>query len=112
MKMQAKRCSSGTFRRISLPPLAAARGEGTVEQFYENERENAAVLTGVIEPYSRPVKNRPGDYLLRCDNLPLAILYSTRVDLEKFVGKKISIIAAPRPNNNFAFPAYYVLSLE
>lgn len=91
---------------------AAARGEGTVEQFYENERENAAVLTGVIEPYSRPVKNRPGDYLLRCDNLPVAFLYSTRVDLEKLVGKKISIIAAPRPNNNFAFPAYYVLSLE
>lgn len=91
---------------------AAARGECTMEEFYEQEESNATALTGIVEPYNRPVKNRPGDFLLKCDNLPVAFLYSTRVNLEKLIGKKVTVIAAPRPNNHFAFPAYYVLSTE
>lgn len=91
---------------------AAARGECSMEEFYEQEESNATVLTGIVEPYNRPVKNRPGDFVLKSDNLPVAFLYSTRINLEKLVGKKVSVVAAPRPNNHFAFPAYYVLGIE
>lgn len=91
---------------------AAARGECSMEEFYEQEESNATVLTGFIEPYNRPVKNRPGDFILKSEHLPVAFLYSTKINLEKLVGKKVSVVGAPRPNNHFAFPAYYVLGIE
>lgn len=91
---------------------AASHDEKSVEQFYEEEELNASVLTGLVEPYNKPVKNRPGDFLLKSENLPLAFLYSTKINLQEYVGKQVTIIATPRPNNNFAFPAYFVLSVE
>ncbi len=91
---------------------AASNSEKTVQEFYTEEEQNASVLTGIVEPYSRPVKNRPGDFLLRCENRPVAFLYSTRINLEKHVGQKVTLIAAPRPNHNFAFPAYFVINVE
>ena len=91
---------------------AASNSEKTVQEFYTEEQQNASVLTGIVEPYSRPVKNRPGDFLLRCENRPVAFLYSTRINLEKHVGQKVTLIAAPRPNHNFAFPAYFVINVE
>lgn len=89
---------------------AAANGERSLDEFYSEEEQAAMILTGIVEPYSRPVKNRPGDFLLKNNNMPVAFLYSTRVNLEKLVGQKITILAAPRPNHNFAFPAYFVIS--
>lgn len=91
---------------------AATNGDRSIEEFYREEGQEAIVLSGFIEPYNRPVKNLPGDFLLRCDNHPVAFLYSTRVNLQHLVGKNITVIAAPRANNNFAFPAYYVLGVE
>jgi hypothetical protein len=90
----------------------ATNGEKSVQQFYKEEELHATLLTGVLEAYTRPVKNRPGDYILKNNNLPIAFVYSTRVDLEKMVGTQVTVKAAPRPNNNFAFPAYFILSLE
>ena len=93
--------------------LWAVTNDGkSMEQFYEEEELNATVLSGILEPYTKPVKNRPGDFILRIDNIPVAFLYSTKVNLEHQVGKEVSVIATPRPNNNFAFPAYYVISVE
>lgn len=83
-----------------------------MEDFYAEQKANASVLTGTLETYDFPVKNRPGDYILRGENAPLAYLYSTSVDLEKYVGKEVTIQVSPRPNNHFAFPAYFVLSVE
>jgi hypothetical protein len=91
---------------------AASNNEKTVQDFYAEEEQNATILTGIVEPYSRPVKNRPGDFLLKCDNRPIAFLYSTRINLEKHVGRKVTLIAAPRPNHNFAFPAFFVMNVE
>ncbi len=91
---------------------AAANSEKTIEEFYAEEKDNATVLSGTVEPYTRPVKNRPGDFLLKSDNLPIAFLYSTQINLENVVGKKVSVVAAPRPNHNFAFPAYFVIHVE
>ncbi|MBF5051220.1 Uncharacterized protein CLAVI_000861 [Candidatus Clavichlamydia salmonicola] len=79
------------------------------KEFYAAERENSIVLSGIVEPYNRIAKNCPGDFLLRNNGLPVAFLYSTCIDLDKFVGKQVSIICVSRPNNHFAFPAYFVL---
>ena len=86
----------------------------TEDEFYNLQKENAIVIKGVVEPYQRVVKNRPGDYMLmqQDTNAPIAYLYSTKVNLEKFVGKKVSLQVAERPNHAFAFPAYFVLSAE
>lgn len=93
--------------------LWAAANEGKdVNDFYREEEINATMLTGIVEAYDRPVKNKPGDYLLRSENLPVAFLYSTKVDLHEMIGKNITVVAAPRPNHNFAFPAYFVISVE
>lgn len=91
---------------------AASNENKNLNDFYEEEQMNATVLSGIVEPYVRPVKNRPGDFILRIDNLPVAFLYSTKVNLQDKIGKKVTVTATPRPNNNFAFPAYYVISVE
>lgn len=82
------------------------------ESFYEEQRLAAATISGVIEPYKSPIKNRPGDYIVKNKNLPVAYVYSTQVDLADYVGKKVTLICSPRSNNNFAFPAYFVLDVE
>lgn len=91
---------------------AVANGERSMEEFYNEEAFNATILSGIVESYTRPVKNRPGDYILRSENLPVAFLYSTRINLQNLIGKRVTILASPRPNNHFAYPAYFVLSVE
>jgi hypothetical protein len=84
-----------------------------LDDYYKEQKANASVLTGTIEKYNYDVKNRPGDFVLRdANDTPVAYLYSTQVDLEKFEGKAVTLLASPRPNNHFAFPAYYVFSIE
>ncbi|KPK33562.1 MAG: hypothetical protein AMS24_00795 [Chlamydiae bacterium SM23_39] len=84
----------------------------SIEDFYDEQKANAITLNGVIVNYDDPVKNKPGNYLLKGETIPIAYLYSTIVDLEKYLGKKVNIIVSPRPNNNFAFPAYFVNSVK
>ena len=83
-----------------------------IDDFYSEQKANASVLTGKVEHYVHSVREKPGDYILRGSDSPIAYLYSTQVDLEKYAGKMVTVIASPRPNNHFAFPAYYVLSVE
>lgn len=89
-------------------------GNGSIEEFYATQRQDSIILSGVIQPYMRSVRNKPGDYILlsKASRLPSAYLYSTEIDLEKNVGQEVTLIAVPRPNYNFAFPAYYVLAIE
>lgn len=84
------------------------------DTFYEVQAQDAVPLTGVIEPYQRNVKNRPGDYVLvnKGTNTPIAYLYSTKVNLQRQVGKEVKMQGLARPNNNFAFPAYFIFSVE
>lgn len=96
----------------SLHHLWAATHQGSIEDFYSQQQESAVALTGMVESYNRPVKNLPGDYLLRVDNHPVAFLYSTKVNLDKLVGRQVTIMGSPRSNNHFAFPAYFVLSID
>jgi hypothetical protein len=83
-----------------------------MDDFYQEQKANATIVSGKIENYDHPVKNKPGDYVLRGTDAPVAYLYSTQVDLDKFAGKTVTLLVSPRPNNHFAFPAYFVLSVE
>jgi len=83
-----------------------------MDDFYAEQKANASILKGTIEPYAEAVKDRPGDFLFRTEDDSVAYLYSTQVDLSKHLGKQVSLSVSPRPNNHFAFPAYFVLSVD
>lgn len=83
-----------------------------VDDFYAEQRANAIILTGKIEPYTQQIKEKPGNYILKGADTPLAYLYSTHINLENYAGKTVQVLVAPRPNNHFAFPAYFVLAVE
>lgn len=81
--------------------------------FYEQQKENAIILTGVIESFDRSIKNKPGDFVLVNSNrVPIAYLYSTKINLQPLNGQEVSLSVVERPNNSFAFPAYFVLSIN
>lgn len=83
-----------------------------IRDFYEDQKNLASSISGVLEPFKSPVKNKPGDYIIKNNNLPVAYVYSTQVNLGDYVGKQITLVGAPRDNNSFAFPAYFVLEVE
>lgn len=89
-------------------------GQSNPHDFYEEQKAQSFVLRGIIDVYNRPVKNKPGDYILISSNskLPTAFLYSTHINLQDYVGHEVSVIVVPRDNNNFAFPAYFVLAVQ
>lgn len=86
----------------------------TIEDFYQQQSKEMVTLRGIIEPYTRSVRNKPGDYILvnQSNHLPIAYLYSTKVNLQDKVGQEASVSVLPRDNHNFAFPAYFVLTSE
>ena len=87
--------------------------EGNMTAFYAAEQNKALPLKGIIQPYTRALRHRPGNFLLiHPDNgHPIAFLYSTTIDLQEHVGNSLSLLAVPRPNYNCAFPAFFILSL-
>ena len=83
------------------------------DDFYIDQAKKAIALNGRLERYTKNVKNKPGDYvLLNSSNVPIAFLYSTRLNLENLIGKEVSVMGALRSNNNFAYPAFFVLTVE
>lgn len=84
------------------------------QEFYQDQKQKGFVLRGIVDPYNRSLKNKPGDYMLlnTVSKLPFAFLYSTHINLQDYVGHEVSIIVSPRNNFNFAFPAYFVLTIE
>lgn len=81
--------------------------------FYADQKLAAVTLEGILEPYTRAVRNRPGNFLLihPTEGHPVAFVYSTQVDLKDHVGGQIALLAVPRSNYNFAFPAFFILSI-
>ena len=86
----------------------------SLDDFYSEQKRQSVVIKGIIEPYSRSIRNKPGDFILisKATQMPTAYLYSTQLDLKSYVGREITLRVVPRPNHNFAFPAYFVISLE
>jgi hypothetical protein len=92
--------------------IAQNPGRST-EDFYASERDRAQLFRGIVEPYNRPIRVKPGDYILtNSEGRPVAYLYSTRVNLQDLVGQEVAIWATPRPNLDFAFPAYFVIDTQ
>lgn len=91
---------------------ASINGSNSQKEFYEDQKLTAVVLTGWIEPYNSPVKNKPGDFIIRNNEIPIGYIYSTQINLQTLIGKHVTLVASPRSNHNFAFPAYYVLAVE
>lgn len=83
-----------------------------LRQFYEDQKLTAQVISGTVEPYNSPIKAKPGDFIVRKDGLPVGYVYSTQINLQNLVGENVTMVVSPRPNNNFAFPAYYVIALQ
>ena len=86
--------------------------EKNLEDFYGEQKASAITIKGTIANFDQSIKNSPGNFILKGENIPLAYLYSITVDLTKFIGKQVNLSVSPRSNNNFAFPAYFVNSIE
>lgn len=85
-----------------------------ISAFYDEQFQKSSTLKGIIQHYNRSVRNKPGDYVLLnpTTRIPVAYLYSTQINLHDYANKPVTIRVAPRNNNNFAYPAYFVLSVE
>jgi hypothetical protein len=84
----------------------------TMDDFYADQKLKAKVISGILEAYREPIKQKPGDFILKDKDVPVGFVYSTHINLDDFVGKRVNLIVSLRANNNFAFPAYYVLEVE
>ncbi|PCI92829.1 hypothetical protein COB11_06490 [Candidatus Aerophobetes bacterium] len=91
---------------------AAMHRAKTMDDFYTDEMLKSVTISGILEAYSDPVKNKPGDFVVKERDIPIAYVYSTHVNLQSLLGKRVNLVASQRPNNSFAFPAYYVLDAE
>jgi hypothetical protein len=102
------------FENALFATWSQETGNDNPKDFYRQQKEKAFVIKGIVDPYNRLVKNKPGNYMLlnATSKLPIAFLYSTHVNLNDYVGHEISVTVSPRPNNNYAFPAYFVLSVD
>lgn len=87
------------------------KDQASLQDFYQEEFLSSRTLSGIVESFDKTVKNKPGDYLIKQPNGSTAYLYSTHVNLQDFIGKKVKVKASQRDNHNFAFPAYYVLEV-
>ena len=83
-----------------------------MDEYYEEQKMTTTKISGTLEIYAAPVKCKPGSYIVRQQDLPVAYVYSTQVDLDAYLGKSVILVGSPRPNNNFAFPAYFIFSVE
>lgn len=89
-----------------------AQHKATIDDWYQEQVASSKNIEGIIERYQTPTKNKPGDFLILGEaGVPIAYLYSTRIDLHQFLGQKIKLIVTDRDNHHFAFPAYFVLAV-
>jgi hypothetical protein len=84
------------------------------QDYYTKQKQDGEILSGIIQSYTYSFRHKPGDYMLITPNShePQAYLYSTQIDLQQYVGKQVTLIGSLRPNYNFAFPAYFIFSLD
>lgn len=93
---------------------SAQNGNASMEEYYHQQADSAVTLRGIIESYSKPIKNKPGDFVLLnvSTHLPVAYLYSTKVNLQDLIGQEVTLQGVTRDSRHFAYPAYFVLSIE
>lgn len=96
---------------LYLSWTAMHRAKG-IDDYYADQKLKSVTISGILEAYADPVKNKPGDFVVKERDVPIAYVYSTHVNLHSLVGKRVNLVATQRPNNSFAFPAFYVLDAE
>ena len=83
-----------------------------MDDFYRDQKLKSSTISGILEAFKEPVKNKPGDFILKSRDIPIGYVYSTHVNLEDYVGKQINLVVTKRPSNDFAFPAYYAIDID
>lgn len=91
---------------------ASVNQQASVDDFYIDQKLAAIPLEGIVEAFNAPVKSKPGDYLIKVNDVPVAYVYSTEINLQAKVGQKVRLKGIPRSNHHFAFPAYFVYEPE
>jgi hypothetical protein len=92
---------------------SAAHFNKTMSDYYEQQKLASVKISGIVEAYHDSVCNKPGNFIIRGDkDLPRAYVYSTMVDLHNLEGQYVTLIVTPRPNNNFAFDAFFAMEVE
>lgn len=93
---------------------AAQNGNASIEEYYQRQAEDAVSISGIVEAYSKPIKNKPGDFVLlnKTTHLPVAYMYSTKVNLQDYVGQEVTLQGAARDSRHFAYPAYFIISAQ
>lgn len=105
------------FAQAEAKRVQAAIANGLAqseEEFYAQESKRSSRIKGVVKPFLRNVKNAPGDFMLvnTNTNVPTAFLFSSKVNLLELANKEVTITCVERPNNDYAFPAYFVIAVE
>ena len=91
---------------------SSAHFNKTMNDYYEEQKLSSVKISGIVEAYHDSVCNKPGNFIIRDRDLPRAYIYSTMIDLHNYEGQYVTLIVSQRPNNNFAFPAYFALEVE
>lgn len=77
------------------------------------QEDQAQILEGKLIPFTRPdLRQKPGDFILMSQDLPIAYLYSSTIDLQQLNEKTLKLKAVKRDDLGFALPAYCVLTIE
>jgi hypothetical protein len=87
---------------------------GSLEEFYEEQKKESQLISGIVKPFTAQIYNKPGDFLLLnpITLVPTCYLYSTQISLEALIGKEVTLRVCSRDNHDFALQAYTVLTLE
>ncbi len=117
---QAIAMTPSSLEEVSWTPIeehlylswAMSHPNKSIDDFYHDQKNRSFKVNGVLEAYLDPVRNKPGEFIIRDRDCPVGYAYSTLVDLKPFIGKPVSLQVTARENNHFAFPAYFVLNVE
>ncbi len=107
--------TSGIWSRIEealFASWASCHENKSLDDYYEEQKYSAVSITGTLEPYKSTVKHKPGNFVLKNKNVPVAYVYSTKLDLEDYAGKRVTLLGTERDNHHFAFPAYFIHEIE
>ena len=64
---------------------AAMHRAKTMDDFYVDQRLKSLTISGMLDAYADPVKNKPGDFILKEKDVPIAYVYSTHVNLQSLI---------------------------
>ncbi len=70
-----------------------------------NKEEKRQIITPEVYNLRISIYNAYRDLIVK-------ILRDTKIDLQDCVGQHVTVVASPRNNNDFAFPAYFALSVR